>query len=219
MAATRSETGGVAFERIELEAPYHLTPYDVTRDIDELVEAFNDERVTATLAGPPKIPYTREDAKSFITEIGSKTHNGLNLVWCIRDGDGKCVGAVDVRPSEVMPSLRNNTDRFMDHMGVARIQEPFCAFGFWLHPDHQGRRLMTKAVKTLIESVCVPLGVRVVTGDACAGNWASRRTFELCGFEFVGTVHQAYTKPTTGVVHDLWYFKRVLEPVNSAHGQ
>jgi RimJ/RimL family protein N-acetyltransferase len=200
-----------ALNRIDLRAPYYLTPFDPQRDIDEVVQAFNDLRVTENLAGPAKLPYTREDAESFFDKnANSKYKDTVHLFWCIRDGDGRCIGSIEVRPSELISTLRANIDRFMDLMSQPRPGQPFCAFGFWLHPDHRGQEIMTQAIDALVENFCKPIGVKLLIGDSFVGNWASRRTFEKSGFSYVGIAPKVFTKPITGVVYDLWVYRREL---------
>lgn len=59
--------------------------------------------------------------------------------------------------------------------------------GFGLHPDGRGRGLMSRAVRLLAQRA-FDEGVAVLRWRAVAGNWASRRVAQACGFGMPVTV-------------------------------
>lgn len=60
--------------------------------------------------------------------------------------------------------------------------------GYWLAQDHQGRGIMTRAVRGLMEIAKCDYGVAVVEIKAAEQNIPSRKVAERLGFEFVGII-------------------------------
>ncbi|CAN6627637.1 hypothetical protein TRVA0_011S01750 [Trichomonascus vanleenenianus] len=163
----------------------------------------NDDRITATLAGPPYDPYTLEHAYEYIARAQNKTYRGTKKIWAIRNGADELIGAINIRPS----------DDEDPHVTIIKpkSEEREADFGFWLHPDYRGSGIMTEVLRTMIDQLGIPWGFKVYIGSSMKDNWASRRTFEKCGFKFIREELQAMEKLTTKEKFDLWYYKLVIE--------
>ncbi|WHT20316.1 GNAT family N-acetyltransferase [Crossiella sp. CA-258035] len=71
----------------------------------------------------------------------------------------------------------------------------------WTHPAHRGRGVMTQALQTALRFGIEALGLRRIGYRHAAGNEASRRVAEKCGFTLEATLHQATT--VDGDLHDV----------------
>lgn len=73
-------------------------------------------------------------------------------------------------------------------------EEAVWNIGFWTHPDHQGKGLMTKAVKAVLEFGFKDLGARKI--EACYVSWneASRRVLEKNGFRHEAHIEKGMQK-------------------------
>lgn len=63
--------------------------------------------------------------------------------------------------------------------------------GYWLHPDYQGREIVTQCVKYLIEYAFTKLGLNSIRCGHARNNHQSRSVIERCGFTYEGTYRQA----------------------------
>ncbi|CAN6663614.1 hypothetical protein TRVA0_035S00650 [Trichomonascus vanleenenianus] len=163
----------------------------------------NDKRITATLAGPPYDPYTIEHAYEFIALAENKTYRGSKKIWAIRNGADELIGCIDIRPSD------DEDTHFNLVKAKGDVKE--ADFGFWLHPGYQGSGIMTEALRTMIDQLGIPWGFKAYTGSSMKGNWASRRTFEKCGFKYSHEELNGIEKQTTKEKFDVWHYKLVIE--------
>jgi ribosomal-protein-serine acetyltransferase len=65
------------------------------------------------------------------------------------------------------------------------------SIGYWLAEDHQGRGLMTSAVRALVDHAFSEWGLHRVEIRAAAGNNRSRAIPERLGFTQEGVLHEA----------------------------
>jgi ribosomal-protein-serine acetyltransferase len=65
------------------------------------------------------------------------------------------------------------------------------SIGYWLDEEHQGRGLMTRAVKALVDHAFAELGLHRVEIRAAAENRRSRAIPERLGFEQEGVLREA----------------------------
>lgn len=79
---------------------------------------------------------------------------------------GKIIGAVSL--NNIYPSLKK------------------ADIGYWLDQEHQGRGIMTRAVRGLMEMAKNYYGVQVLEIRAAEHNLPSRRVAERLGFDFCG---------------------------------
>lgn len=80
--------------------------------------------------------------------------------------------------------------------------------GYWLGREYWGRGLMTVAVAAFCAWVGPAHGLSRLTARVFAGNEASRRVIERCGFEHEGTQRGAVRKE--GEILDLHLYGKVL---------
>lgn len=111
------------------------------------------------------VPYRREDAEWFIGHAVEGWANGTLAAFAIVYR-GQFAGTVDLR---------------LDGAGGAEV-------GFGLGPWARGERVMSRALRLVVEWGFRQAHLQVVQWRAQAGNWASRRVAWACGFGFEGTV-------------------------------
>ncbi len=160
-------------------------------DADRVVEATSDELSTHWLWMMPS-PYTKEHALGFIRRnvADSDTSNGFH--WCIADpATDVCLGLVSLMFRDLLdPSMRE--------------------VAYWAHPDARGRGIVTEAVRMAVRHGLIPvgdggLGLRRLTLLASAGNVASQRVAERCGFRHSGTGRESEPM-RDGTYDDLFYY-------------
>ena len=146
-----------------------LRPFDEA-DLPRVVEAATDP-VTLLWLPLPK-PYDQEIARQWcLTETLRVRAEGLGLVRAIGDQDGRLFGAIDLKRVD----------------WVAKVAE----IGYWTHPAHRGRGVMTRAVRllalwALTDQQFERIEVRVATGNA-----ASISVAEKAGFVREGVARSA----------------------------
>ena len=72
--------------------------------------------------------------------------------------------------------------------------------GYWLGHEHQGRGIMTRAVKAMVAYGFSPLGLNRITITVATENRGSRAIAERLGFRFEGIAREAE-----------WLYKRVVD--------
>ena len=106
-------------------------------------------------------PYTREETEQFLHQYG----------LC----DGPYVYALqDIE-----------ADKLAGHVIFHSFDEDSFEIGWIIHPSYQGRTLAQRCTEKLIEEGRRN-GIRHFVMECTAGNHASRRIIEKCGFEFLG---------------------------------
>ncbi|MEM6377266.1 MAG: GNAT family N-acetyltransferase [Bacteroidota bacterium] len=66
--------------------------------------------------------------------------------------------------------------------------------GFWTHPIHQGKGIMTEALATILEFGFLILEAAYIEADYAIWNKASERVLHKNGFEFVEHIPQGFQK-------------------------
>lgn len=160
-------------------------------DADRIVEATSDELSTRWLWMMPS-PYTKEHALGFIRRNVAQSDTSNGFFWCIADrATDVCVGHVSLMIRDMLdPSMRE--------------------VAYWAHPDARGRRIVTEAVRMAVRHGFIPvedggLGLRRLTLLASAGNVASQRVAERCGFTHSGTGRESEPM-RDGTYDDLFYY-------------
>jgi RimJ/RimL family protein N-acetyltransferase len=130
-------------------------------DVDVIVAAMRDPDVVHWLPNIPQ-PYGVADARSFVIVASSWLAAGREASFAIVDGRDVLLGVVGVRASQDPPTV-----------------------GYWVAAEARGRGLATVATRALCTwafrtFACPRLALHVE-----AGNLASRRVAEKCGFERV----------------------------------
>ncbi|MCW2752343.1 MAG: family N-acetyltransferase [Aeromicrobium sp.] len=85
-----------------------------------------------------------------------------------------------------------------------RVFEPgqsLCEIGVWLSVDHQGRGLVTDAVRTMIDWAVRERGIRRVEWHCVPNNEPSRKLAARLGFQLDGVLRQAFEYDDR--VHDI----------------
>ncbi|WP_072314262.1 GNAT family N-acetyltransferase [Agrococcus sp. Marseille-P2731] len=133
-------------------------------DVDRIVEACRTEQAVRFLETP--VPYTRADAEEFVRVF-------VPAGWR---------GEHDERVYAIRESLRGPLAGVIGLRGLER------EVGFWLHPDAQGKGLMTDAVRTVVGHAEGCLTWPEVTWSCFDGNTASMRVAKAAGFTYLGTI-------------------------------
>lgn len=143
-------------------------------DRDAIVSGVNDRDIyDRTLRIP--FPYTEADADSWLArtvkitaEQGQRTH------WAIRL-DTALVGACGFQDFEAGKSHRAEV-------------------GYWLAKPFWGRGIMTAVVRRLCRHAFEEMGLVKITAHVFAGNPASARVLEKCGFQQEGFLRRHFQK-------------------------
>jgi RimJ/RimL family protein N-acetyltransferase len=160
-------------------------------DAERVVEACSDESTSRWLWMLP-CPYTEEDALAFIHRHAAESDTADGFYWCVADP------RTDVCLGNVSLMLKDRIDPSMHEVG------------YWAHPDSRGRGLVSEAVRLAVRHGFIPvedggMGLRRLTLLAAAGNVASHRIAERCGFTRVGTGRES--EPLRdGTYDDLVYY-------------
>ena len=132
-------------------------------DVDRVLEACSAPQVGRWLDAP--WPYARADAEAFVREFAPAGWRGEHeeRVWAIRE------------------SLRGPL------AGVIGLRTQIGEVGFWLHPDAQGKGLMSDALRTVVGHAEGCLTWPEVHWACYDGNLASMRVAKAAGFTYLGT--------------------------------
>jgi ribosomal-protein-serine acetyltransferase len=71
-----------------------------------------------------------------------------------------------------------------------RMEDGYAEIGYWLSARHEGRGVMTRACKGLLDYAFAELNLRRVTIQAATGNLRSRAIPERLGFTLEGVLRQ-----------------------------
>ena len=142
-------------------------------DIDRVVEACVTDDARRFLTTP--WPYSRADAEYFVLQFAPGGWRGEHdeRVWAIRE------------------SLNDPL------AGVVSLRESIREVGFWLHPDSQGRGLMSDAVRTIAGHAEGCLVWQEVHWRCFEHNTASMRVAKAAGFAYLGLRDAADPADTT----------------------
>lgn len=134
-----------------------------SEDADAVVEQCVDPLSIAMTTVPT--PYVRADAESFIAAVAQDWAQSRTASFAV-ELDGRFAGTVDLRLREA---------------GWAET-------GYGLHPAARGRGVMTRALRLVLGWGFTELGLAGVHWEAVAGNEASWRVAQACGFRREGEV-------------------------------
>ena len=156
-------------ERLEGEG-FVLRPWRAS-DADALVLHANDREVSRHLGERFPHPYALEDAHCF---IGHALHLSSEKAFAIAI-DGVAAGGIGVQPGE----------------GVERHS---AELGYWLGRAHWGRGIATEAVRLVVPHALDALALYRLQARVFAGNTASMRLLERCGFAHEATLRRLVVK-------------------------
>jgi RimJ/RimL family protein N-acetyltransferase len=121
-------------------------------------------------------PYTEADFQAWL-EIAEKatTQQGQPVNWAIRDEREFLIGGCGFSGLQVGKSHR-------------------AEIGYWLARPYWGQGIMTAVVRTLSEFAFVELGLVKIEAQVFAGNPASAKVLEKCGFQQEGYLRKHHLK-------------------------
>lgn len=128
-------------------------------DVDELVEAIGDLRVSRTLGRVP-YPYGRADAEAFLN--ADRRNGGRNLNLSIFR-DRRLIGGI----------------------GITNLPG-YNELGYWLAYHAWGRGFATEAGAAILAYGFDVLGLRLIRSAVAVENWASLRVQQKLGFAAIG---------------------------------
>ncbi|KAK0125418.1 hypothetical protein ONS95_000565 [Cadophora gregata] len=158
-----------------LVGEYFLTTYRED-DLDVLFEAFQIESLIDELINVPK-PYTRDDAKFWLDNQLTATRALLPLPTVKERNEMFFDEKSDMPIRQVPLQVIRHREKLI---GCCSISPHSCnpqvgEVGYWLHPDHHGKRIMQAATRALLRYAANEFGVRKVIGRAEGGNIASQK--------------------------------------------
>lgn len=161
--------------RMQVTDHIHLSEFR-TSDKAALVEHLNDRGIyDHTLRIP--YPYTEADADAWLTLVEKTAREqGRPLSWAIRDDQDQLIGGCGL------------------HDFFPAGQPHRAEIGYWLARPYWGRGIMTAVVRTACGFAFAELGLAKVTAHVFAGNSASARVLEKCGFEAEGRLRKHFLK-------------------------
>ena len=129
-------------------------------------------------------PFTIEDARFWLKDLAEQASAGTRFNWCVAD-------------TGTDQGLGNLTLFGIHTRGDVRDAE----LGYWMHPEAQGRGVMSEAVRELARWYFAAqgdggFGGRRLFIRTAATNTAARRTAEKAGFRHVGTERAAFQLAT-----------------------
>ncbi len=149
-------------------------------DIDDVVEGLNNINVSKWLADVP-FPYTREDAKEFITYALNNKINSYNFAIVLKS-ENKVIGATQI-------SNINFTH------GTA-------GGGIWLNEKYQGKGYGTEAFGARINFAFNELGLRRLENGYFKGNEKSHKMQLKFGYKDEGIRRKRFISKATNKVED-----------------
>jgi RimJ/RimL family protein N-acetyltransferase len=120
------------------------------------------------------IRYTLEDAKFWLLN-SLISRNELLGLSTVAERNAAFFGQMSVTSSVPLKVIRHN-GRLIGCISLAlRSSEPIVEMGYYLHPAHQGKRIMREAGRKLLRYAANEFGIRTVFCGADDGNPASAR--------------------------------------------
>ncbi|MFG1794619.1 GNAT family N-acetyltransferase [Nocardia altamirensis] len=165
-------------------------------DIDVITQCCQHPSIGQWVTIP--VPYTRDNARTFIEDIVGPGWAGHSPTWALRTYEGGPVVGM---------------------IGLGARDESAAEIGYWLIPDERSRGLMTQAVNLVCDFGFRPdgLGLRRISWRAFVGNYRSAAVARRCGFRYegmarLGSLHR-------GVSRDHWLAARLpTDPPGVADG-
>ena len=147
-----------------------LRPWHAS-DLEALLLHADDPEVSRFLRDRFPSPYTRADGERFLADC-QQLHDEWRLAI---DVNGEATGGIGLR--------------------FGHAEERTCAeIGYWLGRNHWGRGLARAAVAALVDHAFAVLPLHRIHTTVYAGNSASMRVLEHCGFQREGVLRAAVIK-------------------------
>ena len=83
----------------------------------------------------------------------------------------------------------------LGRVSIRKLDEPTVwDVGYWIHPEHQGKGVITEALATVLEFGFSRLGAQKVMAAYATWNKASEKVLKKNGFQFVQLIEKAFQK-------------------------
>ncbi len=179
--------------RIPITDEIHLSEVQ-SSDQAACVEHLNEPEIYARTLRIPR-PYKESDFEEWFTKQQASTEQlGMPAHFAIRPASEKMIGGVGF--IELEPGKCHRAE-----------------IGYWLAKPYWGRGIMTAVVRQVAELGFEKFGLVKLTAHVFAGNAASVRVLEKCGFVQEGFLRKHYLKD--GKYLDSMAFGLIKEPVPS----
>lgn len=144
-------------------------------DKPALIENLNERSIYEVTLRIP-FPYTEADADAWLAvyEENLKQH-GQPVNWAIRDSDDRLIGGIGFQGLSIGKSHR-------------------AEIGYWLAKPYWGRGVMTTVVRNVCAFAFNKWGLVKIEAHVFAGNPASARVLEKCGFVQEGFLRKHFFK-------------------------
>ncbi|WP_330252036.1 GNAT family N-acetyltransferase [Nocardia sp. NBC_00565] len=155
-------------------------------DIDAIVECCQEPTIGEWVTIP--VPYHREHAEAFLTEMVAPGWAADSPIWAVRrSADGPVVGMI----------------------GLGQRDASTREIGFWLVPAHRGCGLMSRAIALVCEFGFHPDGLALarISWRAFVGNHRSAAAVRRNGFHYEGMTRLGSLQ--RGVRRDTWLAGRL----------
>jgi [ribosomal protein S5]-alanine N-acetyltransferase len=169
---------------MQIRTPTSILRNWTSDDIGSLVRHADNPRVAAMMRDGFASPYTQEDARRF---IDLATAPGPNLFLAI-EVDGEACGGIGIHPLD-------------------DVYRRSAEIGYWLSESCWGRGIATDAVRAIVPVAFGMFDIIRLQAGIFAGNQASMRVLEKCGFVREAVHTRAITK--NGVTMDEIVYARV----------
>ncbi|MEU7766359.1 GNAT family N-acetyltransferase [Nocardia sp. NPDC049190] len=167
-----------------------------THDIDTITEICQEPSIGEWTTIP--VPYERENAETFITDIVETGWAGRSPTWAVRlHADGPVAGMI----------------------GLAENDASAAEIGFWLGRAHRSRGLMTQAVSLVCDFGFRTDGMALkrINWRGFVGNYASAAVARRAGFQYEGRSRLGSVQ--RGARRDHWLAARLsTDPPGPATG-
>ncbi len=153
-----------------------------------LAESANDVRITRFLRDSFPSPYLYQDAAAYIAFAKEEEKRG-GLYRAIAS-EGRVIGG----------------------LSLSRGSDVYCKsgeLGYWLSPAYWGKGIMTRALKLFCGQVFSETDIVRIGAEVFAGNAASCRVLEKCGFQKEGMMRKSVYK--NGLFDDAVLYALVRE--------
>src|SRR5262245_21164402 len=146
-----------------------------TSDRSSLVEHLAEKEIyDRTLRIP--YPYTEAEADRWLATVADKARlDGQAFSWAIRDRSERLIGCVGYEGLSIGKSHRGE-------------------IGYWLAKPFWGRGIMTAVVQCVCAYGFSNLGLIKIVAHTFAGNDASARVLQKCGFQCEGYLRKHFMK-------------------------
>ena len=138
---------------------FKLRPWKIS-DIENLVKYANNKKISDNLTDAFPYPYTHDDGLKFIT---SQSNNNPVKAFAI-EINGEASGAI---------GIFQQTD----------IHTKNAEMGYWLAEEHWGKRIITKAIKQIVEYGFTNFEINRIFARPFGTNIASQKVLEKAGFK------------------------------------